>query len=95
MEDVLHRPMRILSLTDNTTAEQAVRHGYSKGLRHLRKHHRVSIGLMSDIYLRGDASLGHVESGQNHGDIFTKALEVLLHEYHTRALQVVEAVNEL
>ena len=78
--------MSFEGLTDNSTAKNAVREGFSQGLRHLRKHHRVSIGLMSDVYSRPDARCARVPSKWNCSDIFTKALGRELHERHALAL---------
>ena len=60
LEQILKTRVLFEAVTDNTAAEAIVVSGYSKSLRHMRKHHRVSVSLMRDIYYREDATLGHV-----------------------------------
>jgi hypothetical protein len=88
LEDLYHRTISFRGYTDNTTAESAIIAGFSKGLRHLRKHHRCSIGLLGEVFARSDAELRRVTSSDNPADIGTKALPVQVFLKHLNFLGI-------
>ena len=52
VEDVYERPFRLEIGTDNSTARLDILQGWSKGMRHLKKHQRVSISLFHETVQR-------------------------------------------
>ena len=73
---------RMKAYGDNSTAVQDYEEGYSKAMRHLKKHHGVSIGIISDAANREDTEIISEPSAQNTSDILTKGLGGIKHEYH-------------
>ena len=94
LEDVYHRCVLFTGFTDNETAEGAIRAGFSKGLRHLKKHHRCSLGLLSETFARSDSDLRRVKSEENPSDIGTKALDGVTFEKHLKSLGIVSSDNQ-
>jgi hypothetical protein len=88
LEDLYSRTITFRGYTDNTTAEAAILAGFSKGLRHLRKHHRCSLGLLGEVFARPDAELLRVASEDNPADIGTKALAVVKFLQHLEFLGI-------
>ena len=73
LEQVYRRPVRMELGTDNETCELAINTGYSKGMRHLRKHQRLSIGLYNEACDRDDVDVAYLESGENTTNVLTRA----------------------
>ena len=60
--------------TDNSTTKLDIELGFSKGMRHLRKHQRISLGLLAESLERDDAELRKIGTDESTADLFTKAL---------------------
>ena len=54
--------------------------GYSPQLRHLQKHHRISLGLVHELCNQEDIVVQHVETCKQKGDILTKGLQRPKHD---------------
>ena len=54
--------------------------GYSPQLRHLQKHHRVSLGEVHELCQHVDIGLEHIDSDKQKGDLMTKGLARPKHE---------------
>ena len=50
---------------DNSTATLDMETGKTKAMRHLLKHHRVSLGLLHDVLDRENIQIGQVDSAWN------------------------------
>lgn len=74
--------------TDNSTTKLDIEIGFSKGMRHLKKHQRISLGLLSEALERDDASLDKLPSKDNTSDIFTKPLGSHLFYTHRDGLGI-------
>lgn len=85
-EDILGRRVEMVALTDNSTALQDLLQGSSKTMKHLRRQHKVSISLLSEIFQKTGHVLDKVDTGDNTSDILTKALGPEVHLKHTRGL---------
>ncbi len=75
-----------------STALHDLLQGYSKQMRHLRKHHRVSISLINEAFDRPEAKLDFVPSGENTVAILTKPLGPEKHAYHSYGLALTAEV---
>ena len=62
---------------DNESTIKVVASGFSSQLRHLAKHHRISLSLINDIVhgAGSNISMQHVESALQRGDLLTKGLD--------------------
>ncbi len=72
--------------TDSESAESNFKSGYSRKLRYLRKHQRVSLG-----FIGGEVSSGNVEvlrtpTDTNNTDIHTKPLDRVKFRRHAEAM---------
>ncbi len=67
------RPVQLQCLQDNVAAIRDMEVGYSKKLRYLRRHHRLSLGLLRDSLDREGVEGEHVVSAENTSDVMTKA----------------------
>lgn len=86
MEQVYLREIPLILGTDNSTALLDLNIGWSKGMKHLRKHQKVSIGLLSEGLDREDTWLLKKPSAENRSDILTKPLPPATHWKHVRGL---------
>ena len=79
LEECLGVRLHIEHFIDNMQAISAIRKGYSKKLRHLRRTQRVAIGLLNDSINDPelDMSVSHQKTDGMKADLFTKALEIL------------------
>ena len=66
---------RMLAKVDNTQAISAVTKGFSKKLRYLERCHRCAIGVLHELYDRGELEVEYAETSSHKGDGFTKALQ--------------------
>jgi hypothetical protein len=64
---------------DNESAIVIAKSGYSPQLRHLAKHHRISLGLVHDFVSHEDIELLHISTDKQKGDILTKGLSKIKH----------------
>lgn len=77
---VLQRPMHAIIHKDNQSTITVIESGYSPQLRHLAEHHRISLGLVSELCKKPDIHLEHIETDKQKGDILTKGLQRPKHE---------------
>ncbi len=59
---------------DNESTITVANSGYSPQLRHLGKHHRISLGLVHEFIKHDDIVLQHIETKFQKGDLLTKGL---------------------
>ena len=91
MEDIFHRSVRInIIWIDNDAAKTSFQEGYSRKLRYVRKHQRVSLGFIKDSRENSDIELHRVDSGDNCGDVHTKPLERVAFQKHRTTMGVEE-----
>ena len=76
LEDVFEKTVPWCILTDSSAALAAAKSGASAAMRHTRKSHRVSLGVVHDTVSQPGGSLKHVSSEDNVADIMTKPLQV-------------------
>ena len=88
-------PLPALALGDAAVVERCLQAGWSKNMRYVRKHQRVSISLLHDIFHGGGAlaSFGHTSSEANVADMFTKALPVASFRKHVSFLGIGPAAS--
>ena len=86
ISDVLGYPLPVLGFADNSTALQDPLQGRGKQVRHLRRHHRVCISLINEIFDSEGYLLGKVDSFLNTVDIFTNVLGVEAFSRHVPRL---------
>ncbi|MFM7852790.1 MAG: hypothetical protein ACKO96_12955, partial [Flammeovirgaceae bacterium] len=65
---------------DNMSTITVIEAGYSPQLRHLQKHHRISLGIVHEMCNQEDISVKYIESNSQKGDILTKGLARPKHE---------------
>ena len=73
-------PVPGILFEDNQSTIVVAKNGYSPQLRHLAKHHRISLGLVHDFLKHEDISIEHVETTKQKGDLMTKGLVKSKHE---------------
>jgi hypothetical protein len=61
---------------DNTSAIQIVKSGSSSALLFIKKHHRISISVLADVFSHQHRSLFHVSTDAQRADVFTKVLDI-------------------
>ena len=54
--------------------------GYSAQLRHIQKHHRISLGEVHELCKSDNILLEHIETDKQKGDLMTKGLARPKHE---------------
>ena len=77
---------------DNESTITVANNGYSPQLRHLNKHHRISLGLVHDFVCHDDILLRHIESAKQKGDLLTKGLPKLKHSAAMDLVQLIGAI---
>ena len=88
LEQVYDRAVKLVLGTDNETCHLDVCVGYSKNMRHLRKHQRLSIGLFNESCDRDDVEVETLPSGKNTSDILTKVTKVHTFQTHRVGLGI-------
>ena len=73
------RPVKATIFEDNTATIKVAETGYSQQLRHMHKHHRISLGLVRDFLDHPDLTIKHIETVKQKGDLFTKGLSPAKH----------------
>eukprot|EP00931_Biecheleriopsis_adriatica_P065039 TRINITY_DN3965_c1_g1_i1.p1 TRINITY_DN3965_c1_g1~~TRINITY_DN3965_c1_g1_i1.p1 ORF type:complete len:1301 (-),score=320.83 TRINITY_DN3965_c1_g1_i1:1146-5048(-) len=68
-------------LTDNDAARAAFQQGYSRKLRYLKKHQRVSLGFVRDL-MEKLGLVGRIDSDKNNSDVHTKPLSKVSFQKH-------------
>jgi hypothetical protein len=82
LEQVYNTEIPLILNTDNSTCKLDLEVKWSKGMRHLRKHQRISISLLGEGIERDDTLLLHRNSSDNRADVMTKALPAVTHWKH-------------
>ena len=77
---MLQRPTRCVVHEDNQSAITVINAGYSPQLRYLAKHHRISLGVVSEMCEHEDTDVEHVETSKQKGGLTTKRLQRPKHE---------------
>ena len=67
-------PVPGILFEDNQSTIVVAKNGSSPQLRHLAKHHRISLGLVHDFLKHEDISIEHVETTKQKGDLMTSQL---------------------
>ena len=62
MEDAWGRAVRMKCGIDNATALLDIKQGWSKSMKYLRKHQRVSLSLMSEVFERDENDLDKINT---------------------------------
>ena len=65
---------------DNMSTIEVMKVGYSAKLRHLAKHHRISLGVTHEMISQDDIEVEHCPTELQKGDILTKGLARPKHE---------------
>ena len=65
---------------DNMSTITVINAGYSPQLRHIQKHHRISLGEVHELCQHDDIILEHIETDKQKGDLMTKGLARPKHE---------------
>ena len=77
---LLQRPVRSVIHEDNASTIAVVSSGYSAQLRHLAKHHRISLGIVHEMCQQPDIDMIHCPTDKQKGDLMTKGLARIKHE---------------
>ena len=77
---VLEREISSTVMEDNSAAISVVESGYSSTLRFLARHHRITIGFLTEAFEEPTRELLHIESRYQRADGFTKLLEGPRHQ---------------
>ncbi len=75
MDAIEGSEMAVRVYEDNTATIQVVRDGTSSALLFVRKHHRISIGVLSDVFSHARRSPHHIETDHQRADVFTKVMD--------------------
>ena len=65
---------------DNMSTIEVIKVGYSSKMRHLAKHHRISVGIVHEFCQDPMIGVNHVSSDKQKGDLMTKGLARPKHE---------------
>ena len=79
-ELILQRPIQGILHEDNMSTTVVINSGYSPQLRHLQKHHRISLGEVHELCQHVDLDVEHIDSDKQKGDLMTKGLARPKHE---------------
>ena len=72
---IFGRTVRAKYFEDNTATVSIIKTGYSVALRHLAKHHRISLSFANEATGEdNDSSIEYIPTGLQKGDILTKPL---------------------
>jgi hypothetical protein len=77
---MLQRPVCAVIHEDNESTISVVTSGYSAQLRHLAKHHRISLGIVHEMCEQPDINMKHCPTDKQKGDLMTKGLARIKHE---------------
>ena len=82
--------MRLILRSDNETGVAAIRKGYSRKLAYLKKHQRISLGALHEVYAENGPNVLADEAGIDMiADPMTKPLDVAAHWRHFRRMGLV------
>jgi hypothetical protein len=76
----LQRNINAVIHEDNESTITVVKNGYSPQLRHLAKHHRISLGIVHEMCEHPDINMKHCPTTEQKGDLLTKGLARIKHE---------------
>lgn len=76
---LLGRAVKVQVSEDKQAAIKMVEAGYYQQMRHLPKHHRISLGLTHEFFQHDDLLLNHIDTTNQKGDLFTKGLSPQKH----------------
>ena len=88
LEFILGRPVRIVGRSDNTAAISAAKAGFSRKLAYAKKHQRISLSALREVYVGKEEheegspsinSLTHISTIKNRSDMGTKPLDHARH----------------
>ena len=79
-ELMLQRPIQAVMHEDNMSTIVVINACYSPPLRHIQKHHRISLGEVSELCKSENMKLIHIETDKQKGDLMTKGLARPKHE---------------
>jgi hypothetical protein len=65
---------------DNASTIEVIKTGYSSKMRHLAKHHRISVGVVHEFCLDPRLGVEHVTTDKQKGDLMTKGLAKPKHQ---------------
>ena len=91
--NLLKRDIKGKVFEDNMSTIVIAKAGYSQQLRHIAKHHRISLGLVHELISHPDLELLHVETNKQKGDLFTKGLDKGKHEEAMRMINMFIAMG--
>ena len=77
---MLDRPIKGIIHEDNMSTITVIENGYSPQLRHLQKHHRISLGIVHELCLHEDLDVIHTSTDKQKWDMLTKGLARPKHE---------------
>ena len=77
---MLQRPIDAVLHEDNMSTIVVISAGYSPQLRHIQKHHRISLGEVHELCQHPDMKVQHIETDKQKGDLMTKGLARPKHE---------------
>ena len=88
MEQVLMLRILLQVMCESECAKAVAISGDSQRLRYLAKYQRIATSWVRDaLFVRHeDRELEHVPTGDNVGDVFTKALGKVKHDFFVKAL---------
>ena len=72
---LLRRPVRLVLHEDNESTITVIASGYSQQLRHLAKHHRVSLSLVHEMCQASDVEVRFCPTTLQKADFLTKGLD--------------------
>ena len=77
---MLQRPVQAVIHEDNASTIMVISNGYSPQLRHLAKHHRISLSVVHELCQQPDIKVIHCPTAEQKGDLLTKGLDKGKHE---------------
>ena len=77
---MLGRVVKGIIHEDNMSTIEIIKSGYSPKMRHLAKHHRISLGTVSELVKEEDIDVEHIGTDLQKGDMLTKGLARPKHE---------------
>ena len=77
---MLDRDIQGKLFEDNMSTIEVIKVGHSSKMRHLAKHHRISVGIVHKFCLDPKLGVEHVSSDKQKGDLMTKGLARPKHE---------------
>ncbi len=77
---MLDREITAKLFEDNASTSEVIKTGYSSKMRHLAKHHRISVGVVHELCLDPYLGVEHVTTDKQKGDLMTKGLAKPKHQ---------------